>query len=643
MDRLPTILAILALGLAVSFAAMNAPAFLGFAVHADTLYPALLVEDLRADPAALLRFQPSRVPSFVPDVAVAGLIDAVTGSWRLGFWGYAALAFAALSLLGGWIGRAIFGPAARLSGVWLALVLAVLVVLALLQQAQVAAAGPDRDLPASLHVMLMMPVWQSGAFVAGLGVLCLTWRAVRRCTWPGLLALGGVAVLATASNTIVVAHAVLPGLMALAETARRRALPWRQALGIAAVLILAAALGFALGLVSGRAPLPGSGGGGLLAALRAMPGDLVREPQQLLMLLSCVPIALAFLLPRQAAARLPQGGDAAALRFFVVAASAACAASVAIAALLYHGPHSWRYGNPTAWWPAIFLAGLLAARWRRGMAVPALLAAAGIAGVSAIAGGAATPALLRWRLPALACLDAADPDVTLRAGLAAYWHARTMAATSGWRRQVESTDFGDGRPFLWIEDSRSLVQARHAPRGTPPAYRFILMAGLDPAAIARIHGTPERVVPCGATAIWIYPEGWDPVDRLIAMADPLIPQALAIGRPVCTGTQGLLPGSGAAQGRPVTLPPGRWRIGLQHGGAGARWRLVAQQDGAAPQEVTLGPEAGEAALLAGHPAASTRLRLRVLPGDAPAPALQGLAITPADATAEACVAPLAQR
>lgn len=636
MQRLTPTIAILALGLAVAAAAMNAPAFLGFAVHADTLYPALLVADLRADPAALVRFRPSRVPSFIPDVALAALIDAVTGSWRLAFWGYGALAFALLALLGGWIARAVFGPLARGAGVWLALILAALVVLGLLQQAHVAAAAPGADLPANLHLMLLMPIWQSGAFIAGLGVLCLTWRATLHRSPARLLALGLVALLATASNTIVVAHAVLPGMIALAEAARRGALPWRGAAAIGAMLALAVGAGFALGAATGRAPLPTGPGGGLTAALSAalaaLPRDLLREPQQLLMLLACVPIALAFLLPRRAAAGLPRGADPEALRFFVVAASAACAAGVLITAGLYHGPHAWRYANPTAWWPAIFLAGLLAVRWRRGATAVALLAAGGIAAISAIAGGAATPAILRWRPPELACLDAADPEVRLRAGLAAYWYARTMAAASDWRRQVESVDFGEGRPFLWIEDSRSVVQARHAPRGTPPPYRFILMTGLDPAAITRIHGAPERVVPCGDTAIWIYPEGWDPVDRLVAMADPLIPHALAVGRTVCTGTAGLL----EEDGRVVTLPPGRWRIGLRHGAGAARWRILDDSDGASLQEVVAGPDAGTAVAEAGRWGAPLRLRLLVRSGAAPGMALHALSIGPAGGAAAAC-------
>ncbi|MCX7372518.1 MAG: hypothetical protein NTW56_08830 [Alphaproteobacteria bacterium] len=627
MARTRNTAAILALGLAVSYAAVNSAHFLGFALHADTLYPALLIEELRADLSALWRFQPSRVPSFIPDLAIAGLIDAITGSWRLGFWGYAALAFALLSLLGGWIGRAIFGA---WSGLWLALILAALVVLGLLQQAYLVARGvAPADLPASLHVMLMMPVWQSGAFIAGLAVLALAWRARQQGGWGVWLGLGLLTALASASNTIVVAHAVLPALIAVADAVLRRSMPRPVAWRMAAVLVLGAGAGFALGLVSGRAPLPG-GGAGLAEALRALAPDLLREPQQALMLLFCLPVALALFRPRRAAAWLPQAGHPDALRFFLVVAASACGASIMITALLYGGPHTWRYANPIAWWPAIFLAGMLAARWQRAMAGIAAVAAAGIAGISALAGGAAAPALMHWRPPELVCLDAADPDVTLRAGLAAYWHARTMAAASGWRRQVESLDFGEGRPFLWIEDSRSLVQARHAPRGTPPAYRFILMTGLDRVAIERIHGTPTRILPCGATSLWLYPEGWSPLDRLVAMADPVVPHALAIGQSVCTGAERL------DTGRVFTLPPGRWRLALHHGQGGGLWRILSEPEGIALHEQRLAAGAGRAEAILGSEAGALRVRILLQPEAGIAPVLDGLSINAVDEQPSAC-------
>jgi hypothetical protein len=47
-------LAIAALALAVSYSFNNSPVFLQFSVQADTLYPALLTEELRADLARII-------------------------------------------------------------------------------------------------------------------------------------------------------------------------------------------------------------------------------------------------------------------------------------------------------------------------------------------------------------------------------------------------------------------------------------------------------------------------------------------------------------------------------------------------------------------------------------------------------------
>jgi hypothetical protein len=119
----------------------------------------------------------------------------------------------------------------------------------------------------------------------------------------------------------------------------------------------------------------------------------------------------------------------------------------------------------------------------------------------------------------LACLDQADPEVALRAGFASDWHGRTMAAASNWRRQIESSDFGEGHPISWMDDPRSWVRERNGPAGTVPPFRFIVLWHHDPEALRRIHGQPSRIVPRGDTPNWIYPASWDPLEQLISMAD----------------------------------------------------------------------------------------------------------------------------
>ena len=624
--------AILAIGLAVSFTFLDAPAFLHFAIQADTLYPALLAEELRADAGALFRFAPSRIPSLVPDLVIGVALDLLTGDWRLAFWGHGVAAFALLSLLGGWIAGQAFGRPARDGALALGLLMAVVMLPGLALHLAASGSVPvevhDSRLLVNPHVLLVLPVWHGGGFIIGLAVVALAWWNVRRLSPAGLVALGLLSCAAGFSNAIVIAHALLPAAIALAEAAWRRRIAVGPALGGIGAMACGAALGFWLGSQAGRQGLPmapvAQWSGNAAAALAGLPA----QPVMLGLLLAALPIGWAFLAERRAAALLPAGGRPVALRFFLVVASAAAAASVVITLLLYGGPMGWRYAMPLAWWPLILGAGMMAgwlAPHAGRAAALAGLAAIGLIGLPVLAGGHAAPALMRWRHPSLVCLDAADPDGALRAGLAAYWHARAIAATSGWRRQVESIDYGEGRPLLWIADPRSLVQQRGAAMGTPPAYRFLLMDRLDPAAIIRLHGPPSRILPCGAMPIWIFPEGWAPVDRLVEMEPALVPQALAIGRRVCLGPAGLAPGEA---GRVLELPRGRWRIALHAAtpfAGPAQLRVLAEPGGALQQAVSLIPGERLAELTFDQPRRQARARF-LLAGQGVA--ASGLAIAP---------------
>ena len=59
--------AILLLAVVTSFTFVNTQGFLDFAINADTLYPALLAGEMRADVTTGLGFKPPRSPSFIPN------------------------------------------------------------------------------------------------------------------------------------------------------------------------------------------------------------------------------------------------------------------------------------------------------------------------------------------------------------------------------------------------------------------------------------------------------------------------------------------------------------------------------------------------------------------------------------------------
>lgn len=605
-------LAIATLGLAVSYSFANSPYFLQFGIQADTLYPALLAEDLRADPGAALRFRPSRIPSFVPDLLVTTGIDLLTGSWRLAFWFYGALAFTLLCGLGGWVGAEITRRRASDCALVLAVAVAVLLLFGLGVHLWASGERPmevsDASLPVNLQILLMLPVWHGGGFIIGLGLVALAWRCGGRASPWALTALLVLGVIAAASNTITIAHAFLPAIIALADAAWRGTVSRRAALAAIATMALGAAGGAWLGHVSKRMELPLSPAGGWGDAAFAAITGLAGQPVMLAMLLTALPIALAFFRPRQAAALLPAGGQGAALRYFIVVAAASCGAALLLSLAFYGAPMGWRYGMPLAWWPLILAAAWLPARR---MVMPAGVLVLGIVAAQ----GSSSPAIMRWQHPAAACLDAADRATEWRAGLAAFWHARTIAATSDWRRQVESTDFGDARPLLWIADPRSHVQQRHAAPGTPPPYRFLYMAGIDAAAVTTIHGPPERVLPCGDTPIWVFPANWEPLDRLIAMQDGLETQALATGRAICIPPHRLTPA-----GLAMDMPAGSFGLAM----ADAARLRVSDGGGAVLAEV-----APDARITLARAA-----RIRFTPLDA-APTTS-LRIAPAGTEARAC-------
>jgi len=115
------------------------------------------------------------------------------------------------------------------------------------------------------------------------------------------------------------------------------------------------------------------------------------------------------------------------------------------------------------------------------------------------------PEIMRWQTDEAACLDAIDPERRLRAGLGAFWQARSTAAASEGDRQIGEVD-GDGRLSDEMSHPSTYLQLRNAPAGTMPPYRFILMRDLFPGDIRAAYGEPERIVPCHLSSIWIYPE-----------------------------------------------------------------------------------------------------------------------------------------
>jgi hypothetical protein len=496
------LLVVLSAGLGATLLAAASAGFLDLAINADTLYPALLAEALRADAAALWRFRPSRIPSWLPDIGLHAGIDLATGSWRLAFWGYGFGAFLLLAALGGHLGGLALGRGRAAGAAAVALLAAGLLALGLLPYG---APRPfsifDRDWPADLALTLLLPVFQSGAFLAGLAVIALAWRAMRRPGGPVLAALFLLVAGAVASNAIVIAHAVLPVAIALGLALWRAEVAARRVAAVLAPMAAGSLAGLAFARWRGMEEMPILSPAAFLSnsldALASLPG----QPMLLLALAASLPVGLAFLMPVAAARRLGVT-EPVAFRFVLTVACAAMAAGVVLALPQYYVPASWRYANPLAWWPVILLGGVLAgplgALLRRPAAVAVLC-------LLLVGGGLArgAPKLPAWQPELAACLDRLDPEGAWRAGFADYWNARRLAAAMDWRRQVEQLH-GDGTAALYINDPATFLQRRHGPPGEAPEYRFIVMQRLAPLRIRAIFGAADRVESCGGIEVWIY-------------------------------------------------------------------------------------------------------------------------------------------
>jgi hypothetical protein len=100
------------------------------------------------------------------------------------------------------------------------------------------------------------------------------------------------------------------------------------------------------------------------------------------------------------------------------------------------------------------------------------------------------------------CLLDAQRTAGLKAGLAEYWYARSIEASSDWRLQIDEMG-RDGAGWYWGNDRYWFTHDIHD--GTrQPGYNYIVIGQLDPQPIRARYGAPSRVLDCPAGKVWIY-------------------------------------------------------------------------------------------------------------------------------------------
>ena len=533
------------LGLAIVLATLLAivvfvrPAMLALVTNSDALLPADLIWELLNRPHAWHSFQWPRIPSLVPDLLVYGALQAPFG-WRWAQLGYGV--FSLLSVAGLAAITATLGGRRTAFVVFLGLVAIVL-------------AAEWTLTSTAWHLHLLAPAYHSGAFI--LSLLTLITVASRRLGFMAVLA-----ALGTVSDRMFIGTFFLPVTVGLFWLHRRGEMSRGQALRIA----IWALGGCTLGIVADGVVFP---------RLLFRQADVAIAPMALLRHIATAfgdrstwyAIALdATLIWPTCRLTMP-----ARTRFWWIVASVASTGSLLLGLGLWDDDGAQRYLSAVLWWPLILWAPLLAQSIGRYAEVTALAVLAAVVASFAAALPKRHP-LLAWQDPIAACLA----PTGLQAGLADYWPARRMSVATDWRLQVMQVGERGGTR-VWGNDPTWYTQDRDRP-GQAPAFSFVVMRGLNAAAIGAGYGQPDRVLRCPDSDVWVYDDSARVSAGLASASPGLVPR----GRAVCVGPDrlsrrgGALPtgplkvGSDRNTSRPVTWGPnldlhaGRWRVALTY-------------------------------------------------------------------------------
>ncbi|MSO99681.1 MAG: hypothetical protein EXR07_01330 [Acetobacteraceae bacterium] len=483
----------------------------------DSLTPTDFIWDLLHHGDAWAGFEQPHSPGFFPDETVVGIVQAVTGSWRVAMAAWVLVVLLWLVTAGSAIAAHIAQCTHRT---------ATLAVLALVLPLMTTAALYSSDMHPGTNaqgiffswILTLLPGGHGGNFLLALTAALVASRAAKHVRVRDIACLTFLSFAGEVSDQLSLISLLAPVTAALLGGLLAGTIRKENAIRLLTCVWFGAALGGFCASKMDRQYMPHPSfdsflehAGRFLAEL----GDHLDVIAAMLVLT----IALAVLAWRDGL-RLWPGG------FWPVFAAVSSFGSLAFTAIFYEDVWSFRYALPLLWWAVIFAATLLvkAGPWwfwaSRGW-VAAMAAGLAMVWVSA---GAQVPRLLTWSTPLASCLREAG----LQAGLADFWIARQTSIASDWSLQIGALNaFGAAR--IWGNDRLWFTHDIHDGTRRPP-YRFIVTDRLPVERLSAAYGEPDRVMMCGNSTVWVFNDSAK-LFRDLGRASPFLSELFAAAPP----------------------------------------------------------------------------------------------------------------
>jgi hypothetical protein len=490
----------------------NKAGFVSHMMSSDTLLPIMFIWDLRHHGYALSGFQLARIPSFVPDLALTGLLAVILNNARWVQFTYSLVqSFIFFITAGLVISKATGGRFVDAAALLLMVVTGVLFT-------------DFRFPPIGHHIALFTSMEHFGAFLTSIVALLLVFPLLAQWRWSAAIGLCVCSFFGFLSNRLFAFDFGFPALAGLLILWCCRMLPPRRGVAI----IVCAGLGFLLATIADQhlfrqADVPIVSVPDHLALFVVETAAYLEKNHVSAIVSLLIPsiVLIAAPLGWLRARSSPSGNGGAALLvnaanrvpiFVWTFAATATVGVIAIGAAIYVDAGSYRYFTAPLFWPLVWLTLSLLPLLRRFIGplsfayLPIM-----VAGIWATAGPAGfVPGTLRWEDPLATCLMKQRQALGLRAGLAEYWVARPATVASSWSIQIDQVT-GGGDLYQWGNDRFWYEQSFGDPT-KPPQYNFIVMKRMDEPAVKSKYGEPDRVAICDGFTLWIYND-WQALRR----------------------------------------------------------------------------------------------------------------------------------